>query len=564
MSPSNPSGRDVLRESVGGQRRDVALGSLLGSGHQLGEALVPVLIGVVIDRAVTKSDTGALVLWLGVLAIVYVGLALSWRFGAWSGDRSAARAEHALRIALVRRVLHPGGGAEEGRLPGALANIATEDAKRVGAVNMAVMYGISALVGILTTAVVLLRTSVTLGLVVLLGTPVLLWLGHLLSKPLETRSATEQERAAHASAVAADLVAGLRILKGIGGESTAIARYRTTSRDSLRATLKAARAQAFQSGMVLTLTGCLIAVVALVGGRLAAQGSISLGQLVSAVGLALFLLGPLQVLAWVNAGLAQGRASATRIAEVLATPHTVTAGDRILDRPVRGAVRLTGVSHGGLREVDLDIASGELLGVVATDPAHATDLLRCLARRADPDTGTVELDGVPLRDLDPAELRTAMLVAEHDADLFEGTVRDNVTAVAPGSADPEPAMTAAGVAQVAETLPDGEDTAVGERGRSLSGGQRQRVALARALAADRPVLVVHDPTTAVDAVTEAGIASGIREIRKGRTTVLVTTSPALLSVTDRVVLLDDGRVTDTAPHADLIARHETYRTAVLA
>ncbi|MGI3200867.1 ABC transporter ATP-binding protein [Streptomyces sp. GLT-R25] len=564
MGPSTPSGRDVLRESVRGQRRDVALGSLLGSGHQLGEALVPVLIGVVIDRAVTKSDTGALVLWLGVLAMVYVGLALSWRFGAWSGDRSAVQADHALRIALVRRVLHPGGGAEDGRLPGALANIATEDAKRVGVVNMAVMYGISALVGILTTAVVLLRTSVTLGLVVLLGTPVLLWLGHLLSKPLEARSETEQERAAHASAVAADLVAGLRILKGIGGESTAIARYRTTSRDSLQATLKAARAQAFQSGMVLSLTGCLIAVVALVGGRLAAQGSISLGQLVSAVGLALFLLGPLQVLAWVNAGLAQGRASATRIAEVLATPRSVTAGDRILAQPVRGAVRLTGVSHGGLREVDLDIASGELLGVVATDPAHATDLLRCLARRADPDTGTVELDGVPLRDLDPAELCTAMLVAEHDADLFAGTVRDNVTAVAPGSADPEPAMTAAGVAQVAETLPDGEDTAVGERGRSLSGGQRQRVALARALAADRPVLVVHDPTTAVDAVTEAGIASGIREIRKGRTTVLVTTSPALLSVTDRVVLLDDGRVTDTAPHADLIARHETYRAAVLA
>ncbi|MEU5339644.1 ABC transporter ATP-binding protein [Streptomyces sp. NPDC020766] len=564
MSPSTPTGRDILRESVRGQRRDVALGSLLGSGHQLGEALVPVLIGVVIDRAVTRSDTGALVLWLGVLAVVYVGLALSWRFGAWSGDRSAVRAEHALRVTLVRRVLHPGGGAEEGRLPGALANIATEDAKRVGAVNMSVMYGISALVGILTTAVVLLRTSVTLGLVVLLGTPVLLWLGHLLSKPLETRSEAEQERAAHASAVAADLVAGLRVLKGIGGESTAIARYRTTSRDSLRATLRAARAQAFQSGMVLALTGCLIAVVALVGGRLAAQGTISLGQLVSAVGLALFLLGPLQVLAWVNAGLAQGRASATRIAEVLATAHTVTAGDRSLAQPVRGALRLTGVSHGGLREVDLDVASGELLGVVATDPSHATDLLRCLARRADPDTGTVELDGVPLRDLDPAELRTAMLVAEHDADLFEGTVRDNVTAVSPDSADPEPAMTAAGVAQVAETLPAGEDTAVGERGRSLSGGQRQRVALARALAADRPVLVVHDPTTAVDAVTEAGIASGIREIRKGRTTVLVTTSPALLSVTDRVVLLDDGRVKDTAPHTDLIARHETYRAAVPA
>ncbi|MEV5791415.1 MULTISPECIES: ABC transporter ATP-binding protein [unclassified Streptomyces] len=564
MSAAHPSGRGVLRESVTGQRGRVALSALFGSGHQIGEALVPALIGVVIDRAVTGSDTGALVLWLGVLAAVYAGLALSFRIGAWSGELAAVRAEHSLRVTLVRRVLHPGGGAEKGRLPGALATIATEDAKRVGAVNMALTLGIAALVGIATCAIVLLRTSVTLGLVVLVGTPVLLWLGHLLSKPLETRSEAEQEQAAHASAVAADLVTGLRVLKGIGGESAAIERYRATSRDSLRATLRAARAQAFQSGMVLALTGCLIAAVALVGGRLAAEGTISLGQLVSAVGLALFLIGPLEVLAWVNAELAQGRASATRIAEVLAGAPAVTAGGSPLPSPVRGAVRLTGVRHGGLRGVDLDIVPGELLGVVATDPAHAADLLRCLSRQADPDAGSVELDGVSLRDLDPAGIRTAVLVAEHDADLFEGTVRGNVTAAAPEAAPPGPAMSAAGVTQVSETLPDGEHTAVSEQGRSLSGGQRQRVALARALAADRPVLVVHEPTTAVDTVTEARIASGIRDIREGRTTVLVTTSPALLAVTDRVALLHDGRVTDTAPHAELVRRHAIYRSAVLA
>ncbi|MET8032412.1 ABC transporter ATP-binding protein [Streptomyces sp. NPDC005345] len=564
MSAAHPSGREVLRESVTGQRGRVALSALFGSGHQIGEALVPALIGVVIDRAVTGSDTGALVLWLGVLAAVYAGLALSFRIGAWSGELAAVRAEHSLRVTLVRRVLHPGGGAEKGRLPGALATIATEDAKRVGAVNMALTLGIAALVGIATCAIVLLRTSVTLGLVVLAGTPVLLWLGHLLSKPLETRSEAEQEQAAHASAVAADLVTGLRVLKGIGGESAAIERYRATSRDSLRATLRAARAQAFQSGMVLALTGCLIAAVALVGGRLAAEGTISLGQLVSAVGLALFLIGPLEVLAWVNAELAQGRASATRIAEVLAGAPAVTAGGSPLPSPVRGAVRLTGVRHGGLRGVDLDIIPGELLGVVATDPAHAADLLRCLSRQADPDAGSVELDGVSLRDLDPAGIRTAVLVAEHDADLFEGTVRGNVTAAAPEAAPPGPAMSAAGVTQVSETLPDGEHTAVSEQGRSLSGGQRQRVALARALAADRPVLVVHEPTTAVDTVTEARIASGIRDIREGRTTVLVTTSPALLAVTDRVALLHDGRVTDTAPHAELVRRHAIYRSAVLA
>ncbi|MEU8265886.1 ABC transporter ATP-binding protein [Sphaerisporangium sp. NPDC049002] len=589
------SGREVLRRAIRGQRRDVTLGSVLGAGHQAGEALVPVLIGVVIDQAVSEGDAGALLRWLAVLAVVYVGLSFSFRFGARAGERAAERAAHVLRVELVRRVLDPGGGAENGRLPGTLATIATEDAKRVGVVNMALMTGISALVGVLVGAVVLLRTSVPLGLMVLLGTPVLLLLGHLLSKPLERRSEAEQERAAHASGVATDLVAGLRVLKGIGAEPAAVARYRRTSRDSLVATLRAARAEAWQSGMVLALTGGFIAVVALVGGRLAAQGDISLGQLVSAVGLALFLLGPLEVFSWVNADLAQGRASAGRIAEVLAAPPAVPSGGARPARPVRGAVRLRGVSHGGLRQVDMDVAPGEVLGVAATDPADATALLRCLSRQADPDEGVVELDGVPLRDLDPADIRMAILVAEHDADLFEGTLHDNVTATTPDDAAPDAAgtaetahptaagadhiprtmaaagadeiaraMAAAGVDEIVRALPRGGDTAVSERGRSLSGGQRQRVALARALAADRPVLVVHDPTTAVDAVTEARIATGIREFRRGRTTILVTTSPALLAVADRVVLLHDGRATDTAPHADLVRRHAAYRTAVLA
>ncbi|GII28069.1 ABC transporter ATP-binding protein [Planotetraspora mira] len=567
MGGSGPSGRDVLRQVISGQRRDVALGSLLGAGHQAGEALVPVLIGVVIDQAVAGGEVTPLLAWLAVLAVVYVGLSFSFRFGARAGERAAEQAAHVLRVQLVTRVVDPRGGAENGRLPGALTSIATEDAKRVGTVAMAVMFGFSALMGLLVGAVVLLRISIPLGLVVLVGTPVLLWAGHLLSKPLERRSEAEQERAAHASGVAADLVAGLRVLKGIGAESAAVARYRRTSRDSLVATLRAARAEAVQNGMVLTLTGVFIAVVALVGGRLAIDGDISLGQLVSAVGLALFLLGPLEVFSWVNADFAQGRASAARIAGVLAAPPDVVPGDARLPERLSGALRLRGVGHGSLRDIDLDVAPGEVLGVAATDPADAAALLRCLSRQADPDTGVIELDGVPLRDLDPADIRMAMLVAEHDADLFEGTLHGNVTAAAPAAADPGAAlaaMAAAGADEVALAVPRGGDATVSERGRSLSGGQRQRVALARALAADRPVLVVHDPTTAVDAVTEARIATGVREIRRGRTTILVTTSPALLAVADRVVLLDGGRIADTAPHADLVERHAAYRTAVLA
>ncbi|MEU9975149.1 ABC transporter ATP-binding protein [Streptomyces sp. NPDC051014] len=566
MGSGEPSGRDVLARSVRGQGRRLALGSTLGCVHQLGEALVPVLIGVVVDQAVAGQDAGRLALWLAVLAVLYVCLSWSFRLGARAGERGAEEAAHTLRLAIVHRVLDPRGGAEEDRLSGELANVATEDAKRVGAVTMALMSGIWAVAGITVSAVALLLTSVPLGLIVLLGTPVLLWLGHLLSKPLERRSEAEQDRAAGAAGVAADLVAGLRVLKGLGAQRAAVERYRRTSRISLAATLRAARAEAWQTGLVLALTGGFIALIAWIGGRLALDGSLTLGQLVSAVGLALFLLGPLETFAWVNTELAQGRASAARIAEVLAAGPAVVGGEEPVPDVVHGRMRLRSVRFGGLEGVDLDLPAGRLTGIAVTDPACAEALLSCLGRDADPESGSVELDGVPLTRLDPAGLRAAVLVAAHDAALFEGSLAANVSPDGGDGQDTrtDRAMAAADADEVARSLPEGARTGVGEGGRSLSGGQRQRVLLARALRAEPPVLVVHDPTTAVDAVTEARIAEGLREIRRGRTTVVVTNSPALLAVTDRVVFLDGGRVGAEGTHAELALTHETYRTAVLA
>ncbi|MGA5000305.1 ABC transporter ATP-binding protein [Streptomyces arboris] len=557
------SGRGVIRRAVAGQRRDVVVGSLLGAAHQTGEALVPVLIGLIVDRAVVRPDGEALALWLVVLAVVYAMLSYGFRFGARAGERAAEQAAHQLRLDVVRRVLAPHGGAEAGRPPGALVNVATEDARRVGALNMALTLGIAAVVGVVAGAVLLLRASVPLGLLVLIGAPVLMALGHYLARPLEHRSQAEQERAAHASGVAADLVAGVRVLKGLRAEPAAVARYRSTSQASREANVRAARAAALQTGLMLTLTGAFIALVALVGGRLVLSGSIGLGALVSAVGLALFLPGPIAVLAWVGAELAKARASAARIADVLAAPGETTGGTTEPAAPSTGELRLHGLGHAGLHGIDLTVRPGEHLGIVVTDTADASTLLRCLARRCDPDRGRVELDGTPVTELAPAALRSALLVAEHDAQLFDGTLLDNVTAAAPAGADPQPAMDAAAVDEVAATLPGGTAGRIGERGSSLSGGQRQRVALARALAADRSVLVVHDPTTAVDAATEARIATGIRRARTGRTTVLVTSSPALLGATDRVVLIDGGTITAEAPHEDLVRDHPVYRSAVL-
>ncbi|WP_340682193.1 ABC transporter ATP-binding protein [Amycolatopsis coloradensis] len=561
MTATATTSRSVLRQAISGQRRRVTLASVLAAGHQGGEALVPVIIGVVIDQAVDGGSVGTLVFWLAVLGVIFAGLSYSYRFAARAAEGASLRAAHDLRIAISRRVLHPGGGADKGKLAGELVNIGTSDAQRVGVVNAALPFGIAALAGVLVSAIALLRISLPLGLLVLLGTPPLLYLAHLIGKPLERRSEAEQERSAHASGVATDLVSGLRVLKGIGAEPAAVARYRDTSQNSLKATLRAARAKAWHDGAVLALTGVFIAVVALVGGHLASSGSISVGDLVAAVGLAQFLLTPFLIFSWVNGELAQGRASAARVADLLTTPVAVDSGDGELPSPATGNVRFTDVSYGSLRGVDLDIPAGQLIGVVAADPAAATDLLDCLGRAGDPAEGKVHVDGVDLSTVDPERVREVVLVAAHDADLFEGTLAENVHA---DGRSADEALAASAADEVAAALPDGTATAVTERGRSLSGGQRQRVALARALAADAPVLVVHDPTTAVDTVTEAKIATGLARLRRGRTTILVTTSPALLAVADRVVVLDGGRITGEGGHAELARDRADYRAAVLS
>ncbi|MFE2554964.1 ABC transporter ATP-binding protein [Streptomyces sp. NPDC059352] len=567
MPTGVPTGGLVLGRAIRGQRRRIVAASLLGMTHQGCEALVPVVIGVIIDTAVATGSSESLLRWLLVLAALFLVLSTCYRTSARITEGAGEHAAHRLRTELAARVLDPRGGSDANRLPGALTSIATNDARRVGSVATVISYGVSAVAALVISAVALLRISVPLGLLVLLGIPPLLWLGHRISRPLERRSETEQEHAAHASGVAADLVAGLRVLKGMGAESAAVARYRTTSQDSLAAALRAARSRAGHEGAILALTGVFIAVIGLVGAYLAMDGSISVGDLVAAVGLAQFLLGPFQLLTYVNAELAQGRASARRIAEVLAEPVAVEGGQAAPAVPAAGHLALRGVSLGALREVDLDLPAGGLTGIVTRDPAAAADLLLCLAREKDPAEGTIELDGVPLTGLDPDALRRAVLVAHHDADLFESTLLDNVRAGADCDGDAaavDSALRASAADDVAQLLPDGTDTLLAERGRSLSGGQRQRVALARALAADRPVLVLHDPTTAVDTVTESRIAGRLRELRQGRTTVLVTTSPALLAVTDRVVVLEDGAVRADGHHNDLLAADETYRATVLA
>jgi putative ABC transport system ATP-binding protein len=223
------------------------------------------------------------------------------------------------------------------------------------------------------------------------------------------------------------------------------------------------------------------------------------------------------------------------------------------DRLDHAAGRLQ-IRHDGLA---IDLAAGEHLGLVVTDPSRAAGLLDVLGLEIEPD-GTVVLDGADLRSASLDDARRALLVARHDAVLFEGTLHENI-----GDGEIDGALGASAADEVVDAMPDGLDTGIGERGRTLSGGQRQRVALARALAAEPAVLVLHDPTTAIDPATEDRVAAGLRRYRVGRSTLLVTSSPAMLARCDRVLLVVDGAIAAEGTHHSLVD-DPRYRTAVLA
>ena len=567
-SPSSPTGPpstawSVLLGTLRRQRRALLGAGLLLTLWQVCEAAVPVLIGVVIDRAVAEGDTGELVLWGAVLCVHFAVLSTAYRLGARIGFRAEQVESHRLRTAVSGHVLDPR-GARTGQLPGDLLSVATSDAEMVGVVIRQLALTAAAVVGFVLTGVVLASIDPFLAVLVLVGVPAVLGITQLLSRPLVVRSEVRQEALGQAVGLATDLVRGLRPLKGVRGEDAALARYRTLSRHAAGASVAAARWEGLLYGVTQGLSGLFLAAVALVAGTRAVQGDLGIGELIAVVGLAQFVAEPIRMVSYLVAELAQSRASAGRIASVLSSPRLVVSGEKRGQDDVPADLVLERVSSAGLECLSFSAAPGELVALVVEQPVDAAALMSLLHGETEPTHGAVLLGGVPITDLDLGDARAALLVVDHHIDLFEGDLRSNVDAAGGLDADTLTGVLAASAADdVVDHAPLGLDDPVTVGGTTLSGGQRQRLGLARALAAGAPALVLNDPTTAVDAVTEARIAAGLREVRGGdRLTVVITGSPALLAVADRVVHVRDGRAVATGTHRDLLD-DAAYRAAVL-
>ncbi|MER6461963.1 ABC transporter ATP-binding protein [Streptomyces sp. NPDC001228] len=533
------SPRTLLWRSLRAGRRDLALSALLFSTHQLGESLVPVIVGATVGSVVLDGGPARLALYLALLAADFLLLSLSYRFGARAAVRARRHTEHRVRMALTERVLRPAGGV---RLPpGDLLSRASGDAERVGTFAGTLATTVAAVVVLLGSAALLLRISAVLGALVVAGTAVLLLAQNRLARLLRRAGTAEQARQARATALAEDLVRGLRVVQGIGAEHTVAADYARVSRSAVRAARRAMSAEAALIAVGTVLTGLYLAAVAAVGAWLALDGRIGLGQLIAVLGLARFVIGPMRTLSSAHARLARALGSAARVHEVLTTPPAVPDDGRAEPAATAGRIEFRDVLLADGTRADWTLPAARMTGLVCEDPATADAVASLLARESDPETGRILLDGTALAGLPLDRLRADVLVCHHEPVLLPGTVADNLGALTEDGPAVSEATRASFCDQVVDAAPQGAATPVGDRGETLSGGQRQRIALGRALAARPPVLVLHDPTTAVDAVTEDAIAERVRRSRAGRTTLVITAAPAWLARCDQVVRVPAAR-----------------------
>ncbi|MDN6303986.1 MAG: ABC transporter ATP-binding protein/permease, partial [Brachybacterium sp.] len=404
---------------------------------------------------------------------------------------------------------------------------------------------------------------------------VLVVVSRVITPTLSARYDDQQSQAAEAAATATDLVHGLRVLQGLGVQSRARATYRRRSRAALQAALVNARYSGISSGLTTLVTGGMLAVVVVLAPLRTLDGSLSLGVLIAVVGVARYVMGMLQGLSGAPVWWAGMSTSARRVRDLY------TDLGRTVDDPELGLDVLTTQrdergetaarqgrrgAAGGLHLPLLSVADGEIVALACADAQDAEAVIEATNGRSE--TGA-RIGDQPLTPADRLGLRSDLLVEPHVVDLFDGTLREQLATRAPAGTVIEDdawatdALHAAGAEDLLRILPEGYDSRILDRGANLSGGQRQRIALARAVAADAPVLVLHDPTTAVDAVTEQNIAEALIAARRrtDRATLLVTRAPALLQEADRVVFMRDGTVVAEGAHQDLMG-HEEYREVV--
>ncbi|WP_349239788.1 ABC transporter ATP-binding protein [Patulibacter sp. SYSU D01012] len=591
-------------------RRAWALSFLLALCAMGVTVLSPWLIGRAIDR-IRAGDHGGLVEFAVALAALGLGRMLLTVGRRLVAGRVSLGVEQDLRERLYGHLQALDLGFFDTWQTGQLMSRSTVD---LSAVRFFLGYGlvfvVQSLLTVVLAAIAMAIQQPLLTVACLLPAPLIVVVGHAYGTRGRPAQQDAQQAVAEVTASAEESISGIRVVKAFAAEDRRRKAFSDAVEHAFDKQMRAVRIDAAFQPFVQFLPQISLAIVLLVGGRMVVSDTITVGQFTAFFVYVMMLVQPLRSLG-VMLGLGQrATASGARLFEVLDREPAIAAppADRVRTLPTRGpgpdgaigaidfehvTLRYAGRRDAALQDVDLHVRAGERVAIVGQTGSGKTALVQLLPRLYDPAEGRVLIDGVDVRDVDPTALRHEIAVVDDDPFLFTATVAENIAYAAPGAsrAQIEEAARRARADEFIAELPDGLDTVVGERGLTLSGGQRQRLAIARALLAgsDRPrgeadvtaggaggtggaggaggtggprILVLDDATSNVDASTEQRITDALREVMRGRTTLVIAHRLSTVLLADRVVVLEGGRVADVGTHADLVARSGLYREIV--
>jgi ATP-binding cassette subfamily B protein len=543
--------------------------SVLAVASQIAGILVPVLTGAVINELASDPDTRILV--FEVAAIVGLGLirgALMYGRRVISG-RQALGVEYDMRDELYSHFLRLSFGFYDRSQTGQLMSRATMDLQSVRFfLGYGLIFFAQHVVTIVVVTAVLFVYSWKLALVALAMTPVIALAAYRYSRVSQPVLRDVQQTLAEVAIVAEESITGVHVVKSFAQEDRRAAHFGEAADSVFTKTLAANRQRAIYVPLLSFLPLVAQALVLLAAGRMVISGSLTLGAFFAFNLLLAMLVMPLRMLGmWI--GQAQRAiAAGQRIFEILDEPEDVAdPPDAVMLPAGAGSVVLEDVSFGYdderlvLDGVSLDIPAGRTIALIGHTGSGKTTLATLVPRFYDVLAGRVLVDGADVRHLFRRSLRREIGVIAQDPFLFSASIRDNIALGMP-DAPFEAVEAAARAAQAHEfilELPQGYDTVVGERGITLSGGQRQRIAIARALLIDPRILILDDATASVDATTEARIRAGLREVMRGRTTIIIAHRLSTIALADEVVVLDGGRITARGTQAELLATSPVFR-----
>lgn len=534
------------------QLRIILTGSFFGILSFACLASMPGLLGRAV-QAIADHNNDELNKW--AVAIIALGAIQSFssiarhRRGVGSWISAATR----LKQIIARKASELGADLPRLVSTGEVVSVNNNDVERIARGFDNIPRLIGAIVSFFYVSVLLIRSSPKIGLLVVICVPLMSLLVAPIIKPLQAREAEQRKKLSDSSDLAADTVAGLRVLRGIGGEELFLSRFRDASQAVRRAAVRTAKIRSLLQALQIILPGVLVLVVIMIGGNLVVEEKMRVGDLLSFYGYSAFLVLPLRVLTETAQRMTSAAVSARRVVTLLSVETLNQWGNDDAPSP---EVVLVDTQSG------IAIIPGELLVIVSDNPLSADTLCDRLGGYTD--ANAVLLDDKPLTTFTRMAIRRTIYAQEKEPAILSGTIESIFEVPHSGRITIAEAIDAASGQDILDSLEgEGMSAEVVERGRTLSGGQRQRLVLARTLFVDAPITILDDPTSAVDAHTESRIASRIFELRRGKTTVVFSNSPLILDKADRIILLANDVFHAQGRHHELLAESAEYRALVM-